>query len=166
MAMKTTKHSKPSGGFTFTEVMAAIVILTVAVLGTSAYRYHATVDVRKANLKTTGARVGCLLSETWRGSADPNTFDPVSHLGADLAIQSLASFQGSGTPSGHSELGTYGITVDEEDYQAKLFWKDVSAGLRALSVIIVWDWDRQNQSMGSNIPPSKSFRLTTYVATN
>jgi prepilin-type N-terminal cleavage/methylation domain-containing protein len=166
MAMKTTKRSKPSGGFTFTEVMAAIVILTVAVLGTSAYRYHATVDVRKANLKTTGARVGCLLSETWRGSADPNTFDPVSHLGADLAIQSLASFQGSGTPSGYSELGTYGITVDEEDYQAKLFWKDVSAGLRALSVIIVWDWDRQNQSMGSNIPPSKSFRLTTYVATN
>ncbi len=164
--MKTTKRSKPSGGFTFTEVMGAIVVLTVAVLGTSAYRYHATVDVRKANLKTTGARVGCLLSETWRGSADPNTFDPVSHLGADLTIQSLASFQGSGTPSGHSELGTYGITVDEEDYQAKLFWKDVSAGLRALSVIIVWDWDRQNQSMGSNIPPSKSFRLTTYVTTN
>jgi Tfp pilus assembly protein PilV len=66
MAMKTTKRSKPSGGFTFTEVMGAIVVLTVAVLGTSAYRFHATVDVRKADLKTTGARIGCLLSETWR----------------------------------------------------------------------------------------------------
>lgn len=164
--MKTTKRSKPSGGFTFTEVMGAIVVLTVAVLGTSAYRYHATVDVRKAGLKTTGARIGCLLSETWRGSADPNAFDPVSHMGTDLAIQSLASFQGPVTPSGHTDLGTYGITVDEEDYQANLFWKDVSAGLRALSVIVVWDWDRQNSSMGSQIPPSKSFRLTTYVTTN
>lgn len=164
--MKTTKRSKPSGGFTFTEVMAAIFILTVAVLGTSAYRYHATVDVRKANLKTTGARIGCLLSETWRGVSDANTFDPVSHMGTNLAIQSLASFQGQGTPSGHTELGTYGITVEGEDYQAKLFWKDVSAGLRALSVFVVWDWDHQNQSMGSQIPPSKSFRLTTYVTTN
>jgi hypothetical protein len=164
--MKTTKRSKPSGGFTFTEVMGAILVLTVAVLGTSAYRYHATFDVRKADLKTTGARIGCLLCETWNGVSDPNTFDPVNHLGADLAIQSLASYQGPVTPTGHTELGSYGITVDEEDYQAKLFWKDVSAGLRALSVIVVWDWDRQNQSMGSNIPPSKSFRLTTYITTN
>lgn len=164
--MKTTKRSKPSGGFTFVEVMGAIVVLTVAVLGTSAYRYHATVDVRKADLKTTGARIGCLLSETWRGVSDSNAFDPVSHMGTDLAIQSLTSYQGPVTPTGHTELGTYGITVEEEDYQAKLFWKDVSSGLRALSIIVVWDWDRQTQSMGSNIPPSKSFRLTTYVTTN
>lgn len=164
--MKTTKRTKPSGGFTFTEVMGAIVVLTVAVLGTSAYRYHATVDVRKADLKTTGARIGCLLSETWHGVGDPNAFDPASHLGTDLVIQSLTSYDGPGAPTGHTELGTYGITVDEEDYRAKLFWKDISVGLRALSVIVVWDWDRQNQSMGSQFPPSKSFRLTTYVTTD
>jgi len=77
--MTTTQRSKPSGGFTFTEVMGAILVLTVAVLGTSAYRYHATLDVRTADLKTTGARMACLLCETWRGTSDPNTFDPGSH---------------------------------------------------------------------------------------
>lgn len=164
--MKTTKRSKPSGGFTFTEVMAAIVILTVAVLGTSAYRFHATVDVRKADLKTTGARIGCLLCETWRGSADPNAFDPVSHMGTDMTIISMTSYDGPGTPTGNRELGVYGITVNDEDFRANLSWMDVSDGLRALSVIIVWDWDQQYQSTSSQIPPSKSFRLTTYVATN
>ncbi|MHC4113409.1 MAG: type IV pilus modification PilV family protein [Planctomycetota bacterium] len=158
--MTTTKRSKSTGGFTFTEVMGAILVLTVAVLGTSAYRYHSTLDVRTAEMKTTGARIGSLLCETWGGVSDPNAFDPVDHLGTDLAITSISS-SGS-TPSGHGELGTYRITVDEDDYIATLFWKDVSAGLRALSVTIVWDWDPQVNSMGSH-PISKSFRLTTYV---
>jgi len=161
--MTTTKRSKSTGGFTFTEVMGAILILTVAVLGTSAYRYHSMLDVRTAEKKTTGARIGCLLCETWGGTSDPNTFDPVSHLGTDLTITSLTSSEGPGAPSGHTELGTYEITVDDTDYYATLFWKDVSAGLRALSVIIVWDWDPQVHSIGSH-PISKSFRLTTYVA--
>ncbi|MGB2806444.1 MAG: hypothetical protein WBC22_01790 [Sedimentisphaerales bacterium] len=160
--MTTTKRSKSTGGFTFTEVMGAILVLTVAVLGTSAYRYHSMLDVRTAEKKTTGARIGCLLCETWGGSSDPNTFDPVTHLGADLAITSLTSYESLATPTGHLELGTYRITVDDENYQATLFWKDVSAGLRALSVIIVWDWDPQVHSVASH-PISKSFRLTTYV---
>ena len=160
--MTTTKRSKSTGGFTFTEVMGAILVLTVAVLGTSAYRYHSMLDVRTAEKKTTGARIGCLLCETWGGSSDPNTFDPVTHLGADLAITSLTSYESLATPTGDLELGTYRITVDDENYQATLFWKDVSAGLRALSVIIVWDWDPQVHSVASH-PISKSFRLTTYV---
>ena len=160
--MTTTKRFKSTGGFTFTEVMGAILVMTVAVLGTSAYRYHSMLDVRTAEKKTTGARIGCLLCETWGGSSDPNTFDPVTHLGADLAITSLTSYESLATPTGHLELGTYRITVDDENYQATLFWKDVSAGLRALSVIIVWDWDPQVHSVASH-PISKSFRLTTYV---
>jgi hypothetical protein len=162
MVMMTTKRDKSACGFTFTEVMGAIVVLTVAVLGTSAYRYHATLDVRKANMKTTGARIGCLLCETWHGASDPNAFDPVSHFGTELTITSLTSSAGPGTPSGHTELGTYEITVNDTDYCATLFWKDVSAGLRTLSVFIVWDWDPQVHSMSSH-PISKSFRLTTYV---
>jgi len=160
--MMTTKRDKSACGFTFTEVMVAIVILTVAVLGTSAYRYHATLDVRKANMKTTGARIGCLLCETWHGASDPNAFGPVSHFGTELTITSLTSSEGPGAPSGHTELGTYEITVNDTDYCATLFWKDVSAGLRALSVIIVWEWDPQVHSLSSH-PISKSFRLTTYV---
>lgn len=158
----TSKRPKQARGFTFTEVMGAILVLIVAVLGTSAYRYHATLDVRKAELKTTGARIGCLLCETWRGSSDPNAFDPVSHFGTELTIKSLTSPEGPGVPSGYTELGTYEITVNDTDYCAALFWRDISAGLRALSVTIVWEWDPQTMSSSSFIL-NKSFRLTTYV---
>lgn len=160
--MMTTQRSKPAGGFTFTEVMVSILVMTVAVLGTSAYRYHASLDVRSAEQKTTGARLGCLLSETWRGLNDPNTFDPASYFGAELAIVSMTSSEGPGTPSGHTALGTCRIAVGNADYRATLFWKDISTGLRALSVVIFWDWDPQVDSMYSH-PISKSFKLTTYV---
>ena len=156
--MTTTKRFKSAGGFTFTEVMAAILVLTVAVLGTSAYRYHASADVRKADLKTTGARMACLLCETWRGVSDPNTFNPVSHFGSELAIQSLTITEAPASPSGNTVLGTYRIMVDGVDYRAVLFWKDISTGLRALSVMMVWEWENMTPLTLSN-----SFRLTTYT---
>jgi len=158
----TTKRSKPAGGFTFNEVMAAILVLTIAVLGTSAYRYHASVDVRKADQKTTGARTASLLCETWRGSADPNAFDPVSHFGTELTITSVSLNDAPPAPIGCTALGGYKIIIDEVDYRAVLFYRDISAGLRALSVIIVWEWDPQTMSLSSFVS-SKSFRLTTYV---
>jgi hypothetical protein len=160
--MMKKKRVKPAGGFTFTEVMAAILVMTVAVLGTSAYRYHGTLDVRKAELKTTSARAGSLLCETWRGASDPNAFDPVSHFTGNFPIETMASYGAPTTPSGHTTLGTYKLMVEGDDYRATLFWKDVTPGLRALSVVIAWDWGLNGQSMGH--PRSKTFRLTTYIA--
>lgn len=160
--MTTTKHTHSSGGFTFNEVMAAILVLTIAVLGTSAYRYHAAMDVRKADDKTTSARTACLLCETWHGTTDPNTFDPVSHFGSELTISSLASNEGPLVPTGWTRLGTYQIIIDDVDYRALLVWRDISPGLRALSVTIVWDWNQQGMSL-SNPALSKTFKITTYV---
>lgn len=160
--MTTTKQTHCAGGFTFNEVMAAILVLTVAVLGTSAYRYHASVDVRTADLKTTAARTACLLCETWRGSPDPNAFDPVSHFGSDLTISSMTSYEGPLVPTGWTRLGTYQIIVDNVDYRAVLVWRDISPGLRALSVNIVWEWNQQGMSL-SNPALSKTFKITTYV---
>lgn len=160
--MTTTKQTHSAGGFTFNEVMAAILVLTVAVLGTSAYRYHAAMDVRKADDKTTSARTACLLCETWRGTADPNAFDPVSQFGSELTISSLASNEGPLVPTGWTRLGTYQIIIDDVDYRALLFWRDISPGLRALSVTIIWEWNQQGMSL-SNPALSKTFKITTYV---
>lgn len=161
--MMTSKRSKQACGFTFTEVMGAILVLTVAVLGASAYRYHATLDVRKADLQTTGARVACLLCETWRGSSDPNTFDPTTHFGSELTVESVMLSEAPASPTDHTVLGTYRVIVEDTDYRVLLYWKDISTGLRALSVIIVWEWESLTLASLEAYIPSKSFRLTTYV---
>ena len=70
------KRPKSAGAFTLIEVIAAILILSIAVLGTSGYRYYAALDARKATMHTTAAGIGLLLCESWRRLSDQNTFDP------------------------------------------------------------------------------------------
>jgi hypothetical protein len=163
MVMKsTTKRHKSSGGFTFAEVMGAILVLTIAVLGASAYRYHAALDTRKADLQTTAARMASLLCETWRGTDDPNTFDPVASFGTELAITPVDVHDAPRAPTGLNTLGTYSIVANDVDYRTVLFWRDVQPGLRALSVVVVWDWNDLNYS-NISYRDNKTFKLTTYV---
>jgi len=159
----TTKQSKSSGGFTFVEVMGAILVLTIAVLGASAYRYHATLDTRRADLQTTAARMASLLCETWRATDDPNTFDPAAYFKTEMAIDSMDIHDGPRALTGLQTLGTYKIIANGVDYRTVLFWRDVAPGLRALSVIVVWDWDDVNFSSGARRYDNQSFKLTTYV---
>ena len=162
--MITTKRwSKPASGFTFIEIMGAILVLTVAMLGASAYRYYAALDTRKAHLQTTAARISSLLLETWHGASDPNTFDPATHFGSELTIESMTIQEGPHTPTDFEALGTYRIIVNGVDYRTALFWKDVYSGLRALTVIVIWEWDPVNHPLGPSKYANQSFKLTTYV---
>ena len=108
--------------------MLATVILIIAILGASSFRYHAALGARKADLQATAARTALLLCESWRGVGDPNTFDPtqLTDAGSTLAIESsYASFE---VPAGFTVLGIYKVTTDGADYYAMLSWKDMSPG--------------------------------------
>lgn len=64
MSIGRIKHSK---GFSLIEVMVAILILSIAVIGTSGYRYYTALDARKADMQATAARVALMLCESWGG---------------------------------------------------------------------------------------------------
>ena len=160
MEAKTIKRPGFTAGLTLIEVMAAVAILAIAALGTSAFRYHAALGARTADLQTTAARTALLLCESWRGTSDPNTFDPIQLATSDpnsaLAIEvSYASLE---VPADFTPLGIYRITIDGVNYYAVLSWKDISPGLRALNVVVAWD-PRGSQSE----LPDKLFKLTTYI---
>lgn len=168
MEAKTIKRPRSEAGLTLIEVMAAVAILAIAALGTSAFRYHAALGARTADLQTTAARTALLLCESWRGASDPNTFDPTQLATEDansdsaLTIETIDISEGVVVPSDFTPLGIYSITTDGVNYYAVLSWKDISPGLRALNVIVAWD----PRGSGSDIYelPNKSFKLTTYVA--
>jgi hypothetical protein len=157
----TIKRLKSTGGTTLVEVMLAIFILLITVLGASGYRYYAALDARKADLQTTAARIASLLCESWRGASDPNTFDPIQLTTGDpnstLVVET--SYDGPAVPADFTLLGIYKITINGVNYNAVLSWKDISQGLRALNVIVAWN-PRGSQSE----LPDKSFKLTTYTA--
>ncbi len=161
-----------AAGLTLVEVMAAMAVLAIVSLGASAFRYHAALGARKADLQTTAARTALLLCESWRGASNPNTFNPtqLATTNPALAIETITIYEGHAVPADFTLLGNYRITIDAVSYYAVLSWKDVSPGLRALNVIVAWDQRGSGPSSGGgnvydwgSVDASKSFKLTTYV---
>lgn len=153
-------------GFTLVEIMLATVILLIAILGTSAFRYNAALGARKADSRMAAARTALLLCESWRSVSDPNSFNPVLLASGDpnsaLAVEAVQHYEGPAVPTDFTALGSYKIAVDGVNCYATLSWKDVSPGLRALNVIVAWD--QRGSGTGYFADADKSFKLTTYVA--
>lgn len=160
------KRPKSAAGFTLIEIMLATVVLLVAVLGASAFRYHAALGARKADLQAAAARTALLLCESWRGGVGaPNTFDPTQLATGDpnsafsaLTIENTA--MGPAWPTDFTLLGIYRITIGEVNCYATLSWKDIYPQLRALNVVVAWD----RRGSSDLFEDADTFKLTTYVA--
>jgi prepilin-type N-terminal cleavage/methylation domain-containing protein len=160
MITMTAKRLKSAGGFTLVEIMMTIAILSVVVIGASGYRYYAALDARKAAMQSTASRIGLLLCESWRGVNGIDTYNPAAQFASELAISENVSLYEDGYKDGtFTLLGKYEISINGTNYCAILSWKDVSTGLRALNIVVVWPL--QNGYLQSNA--FGPFELTAYT---
>ena len=157
MAAETKKLSFRCG-FSLVDVLVAVAILLIAIIGTSRLRYYSAMDARKAGLRIGAARTGLLLCENWRGVNGSGTYDPVASLGSDVTI---STGTGPSAPSGFTSLGSYTINLNGTTYYATLSWRDVQTGLRALNIIVAWPL--RNQAPTGVADADRSFELTTYA---
>ncbi len=149
------------GGMSIVEIMIAILIISVAVIGASGFRYYTMLDARKAAAQMTAARVGLLLCESWRGVSGAATFNPVASFGSELVIE--VAGQGPEVPVGFNELGRYKIIFNNLCCWATLSWKDVATGLRALNIVVTWE--QRNSGTEDFGQANKTFKLTVYTET-
>jgi Tfp pilus assembly protein PilV len=151
-------------GMSLVSTMVAVVILLIALIGTSTFRYSAAMDGRRADSQTTAARVALLLCENWRGLDGDETYDPTQLGNSDMSI-TQSSWAGHSKPNDFTLLGNYVVLLDDgpgsANYYATLSWNDVQAGLRALNVKVAW---AQRADDAENV--DKSFVLTVYAQTN
>lgn len=148
--IETKRYKK---GFSLIDALVAAVILIVGVLGTMMYRYHSTLDIRKANEQFQATTLAVTLSETWRGLGGSETFDPIVHFHSHLDITSDSDVE---KPEDFTLLGGYQITVDNKAYTATLSYKDTISSLRTLNISIEWPL--------GNSEIEKEFEVTTYAA--
>jgi len=160
--------SKSRTAVTLIEVMSAIVILVIAVLGASGYRYYSTLDARRADFQNAAARIALLLCENWRGRGyDPPTpYNPVVHLtSANLTV--ATSGTGPDYAEGFTGLGRYDITMDGVHYWAALSYDAGTDGLRTLNVVVAWAQRQTGSDEAEAVAAGggdRTFRLTTYVS--
>ena len=151
-------------GVSLGSTLVAVVILLIAVIGTSSFRYYSAMDTRRADAQTAAARIALTLCESWRGINGDATYNPVTYLGTNLAI--TQSTTGPEKPSDFTLLGNYAVDVDDihgVTHYATLSWKDVQPGLRALNVVVAWAQRGSGADGVENI--DKSFKLTIYTST-
>ena len=135
-----SEQKKRSRGFTVIEIMIATVILLIAVIGATRYRYYAAFDTRKADMRMASARVALLLCESWRGVKGDETYNPVNHLASELQMLDLAGgeFLAPSEPADFTRLGCYAILLNGVPCHVTMSWKDISSDLRALNIVVAW----------------------------
>ena len=153
--MMAVKRSSFACGVTLIEVMLAIVMVAMIVLGASGYRYYALLDVRKAEMRNNAATIALLFCENWRGRGfnAAATFEPWDSLGSALIEE--------------ADIGKkkYTININGVRYYTALAWLELGEELKALNVTVRWA-QRQRLEDGGPPAPDKSFYLTTFVAEN
>jgi hypothetical protein len=103
-----------------------------------------------------------ILCESWHGVGGIGTYDPVAHLGTNMTISAVPGFDGSGyKEADFNLLGSYQIIANNVSYGAVMSWKDINAGLRALSVVVTWPLE--NGSLDVQRAGQKTYELTTYT---
>ncbi len=151
-------HTKFLDGFTLVNVLLAVLLLTIAFLGASFYRYRSALDARGADIHITAARLASLLCESWRGVRGTETYDLTADLDSELEIETI--YEGPEVPAEAGLLGYYIISIEDIDYYTFLWWSDVSPGLRSLNVAVSWNWRNSDSWWPWNY---KTFKLTTYT---
>ena len=133
-----TKRKKQNSGLSLIEVMVAISVMLIAVIGAMGFRYYCTLDARKADIQVTATRLASMLLEDWAGNGGSSDYDPTGLAG-------LTSFSVSGesvgttAPEGFNILGTYGIVASGVNYHAVLSYLNQTPDVpRTLNVIVAW----------------------------
>jgi hypothetical protein len=165
MMVSTTHKFRSRRGASLVDTLVAVIILLIALIGTTTFRYGAALGGRQACARTAAARVALVICESWRGLDGDETYDPTQLAGGNFQITE-SPWSGHVTPSDFTPLGNYAVVLDSSDpdgttYYATLSWKDVQSGLRALNVNIAW---AQRSEYAEDA--DKSYALTVYTQTD
>ena len=155
----SNKHVSNQSGLCLLEVMVAMAVLLVGVLGTMSFRYHCALNSRKADAHNSAVRLGGMLLEGWKGTGAEDDFDAPAMFSSDITIST--SNVSPAPASGFYELGRYHIVNDQMNYYSTLSYKDADATTpRILNVSVYWLNNNQSGAIGTD---AQSIRITKYA---
>ena len=136
---------KKKSGVTLIELMVAMVVIIIAVLGATMYRYGSVTDARRADIQMCAGRVALLVVEEWKAAAGSYTFDPAD----DIALNSaLAGGSDDITISEKVDDDYWPVSLTggkDSYYYVKINWEDDidgdgndDDGIRRLDVQVAW----------------------------
>lgn len=159
----TDNRPNHRSGTSLIEIMVFIVVISVAVIGTSSYRYFSILDIRRSDTEITAGRIASQLCESWKGmGGGVSSYDPLIDSGLGLAIESASIALATQAPPNFTLLkngGYYKVVSDNRTYYVTMSYhtiNDINGNLQTLNVIITWPANLSN----NDVTTSKSFCLS------
>jgi len=152
--------------------MVFTVILVIAVIGTSGYRYFASMDIRRSDSEITAGRIASQLCQSWKGiGGGASTYNPTTDTGIGLDIESASSALAPQVPLNFTLLtngGYYKVDSEDRTYYVTMSYYTIvnhpDPNLETLNVIV--SWPASGNSSNSNVATSKSISLSDLLTTH
>ena len=154
------------------EIMIFIAVLTIAVIGTSGYRYFAAMDIRRSDNEITAGRIASQLCESWKGvGGGVSNYNPINDPNIGLDITAASSTLAPEKPDSFTLLtngGYYKVVSDGRTYYATMshYATNSSDGkfqLQTLSIIVGWPANPSNDDAATNRSLSLSELLISKI---
>jgi len=126
-------------GLSIVGVMVFAAVVSIAIIGTSGYRYFSSIEIRKSDTGITAGNVAQMLCESWRGVRGDENYDPTADTGLGLTIASCST--GPEPPPGFTLLRNekYKVISENHSFYVTMSYYDIDNGLRALNVKTAWN---------------------------
>ncbi len=131
-------------GISIIEVMVCVSVLTIAVIGSSGYRYFAIMDIRRSDNEIAAGRIALQLCESWKGVGGVSSFNPLNDPNIGLNIEASSSTYAPEKPAAFTLLtngGYYKVVSDDRTFYATMSYlttTSASGNLETLNVIVNW----------------------------
>lgn len=166
--MKKTSRKNRSG-LTLIEIMVAITVIIVGVLGAVMYRYSSALHARKADVHAGAGRVALLILEGWKGAAGNPAYDPSSDIGLEVLNSDDIDISASGGVYtvqllGGTETSYYAELLPPTDYFDADLDGDGTAetnDIRKLEVVVTY-YGSGSQDASQ---PAKAVKISGFVRT-
>jgi len=161
------------------EVMIFIVVLSIAVIGTSGYRYFAAMDIRRSDNEITAGRIASHLCESWKGvGGGSSAYNPIndsdsSGIGTIAAASSTLAPQKPDTFTLLTNGGHYKVEAFSDNdkvartYYVTMSYHSISTAIENLETLnVIVSWPASGNSSNDDAAASKSLNLSELVITN
>ncbi len=149
-------------GLTLIEIMVALTVIIVGVLGAMMYRYSSALGARKADVQVGAGRVGLLILEGWKGAGGRANYDPEAEIGVenDLGPSDIIITKSGDGYEAQLAGGTGGYYYVESSFQDFSSPNDKATPtemIRELRVDVTWEL-----SAGTDIPSDLTGKVQTF----
>ena len=153
------QHKKHSSGMSLAELLVAMTVLIISLLGAVKFRYYSNLDAHKSEVQNKAVRLGSTIMGRWKIMGDYSSYDLAADMSDVLTISELES--GPAITGGFATLGNYLIDFENVNFYVTLGnIASTSSKPETLTITVGWMIDNEQWDISEGY---RTVEITSYA---